>query len=203
MVAALGAPLAVAVVIGVTLGSLGLVVAAAVVVVEAAWVLSQRKLLLTGSAPARIDEHSRFVNIARGLANDVGVAAPRLFVSAAPGPNAMVAPGTVIVTADLLESYTRTELEAVVAHCLVRIRDGGLGWGLAAAAVGGAGGGGLPRVDRAVDARTAAITRYPPARASAIRKAKPATGRAAALWFVSNERSHASPDERAAELSDL
>jgi hypothetical protein len=128
--------------------------------------------------------------------------APRLYVSDAAGANAFVVPGAIVVTDQLVAGYARTELEAVVAHCLVRLRDGGLGWGMASAAAGGVAGV-VPRVDPRLDARAAAVTRYPPALASAIRKAAPARGRTAQLWFVANGPSHAPAEERASELLDL
>lgn len=182
-------------------GAAALWVAAVVLAaVEGAWVLSQSRLLLAGAASANAADHTRFVNIAHGLSKDLGLPVPRLFVSAVPGANALVLPGAIVVSGDLLTSYTRTELEAVVAHCLVRLRAGGLGWALAGAAVGRVAG---PRVDRAVDARAASVTRYPPGLAEAIRKASVASGRTRALWFVAGGPSHAPVEERVAELQDL
>jgi Zn-dependent protease with chaperone function len=168
-----------------------------------AFIAGQRRFLLSATVTATADDHPRFVNIARGLAGDLGITVPRLLVARKPGPNAFVAPGALAVTHDLLQGYTRTELEAVVAHCLVRLRDGGLGWALAASAIPGGERWATPQVDRALDARAAAVTRYPPALASAIRKAEPASGARASLWFVADARSHAPVEERAGELLDL
>jgi Peptidase family M48 len=178
-----------------------LAVGAAVLV--AGWVLGQRRIHLSGAGEASPEEHSRFVNIAKGLSADLGRPAPRLYVSPSRGPNALVLPRAVVITKDLLDTYTRTELEAVIAHCLVRLADGGLGWALVAAAVGGGTRWGTPPVDLHVDARAAAMTRYPPALASAIEKATRDTSRAAALWFVGDSPAHASVKERVAELRDL
>lgn len=174
-----------------------------VVVVTVAFVAGQRRFLLSGTEPAKAARDARFVKLAEGLARDLGIAAPRLLVSRQRGPNAFVAPGALAVTRDLLDTYTRTELEAVLAHCLVRLRDGGLGWALAASAIRGGERWATPSVDRALDARTAAVTRYPPALVSAIRRAKPATGARASFWFVAKARSHAQVEERAAALLDL
>jgi hypothetical protein len=142
------------------------------------------------------------LNLASGLASDLGMKTPRVLVSPEQGANAFVVPGVIVVTEDLLSQYTRTELEAVIAHCLVRLRDGGLGWAVTAAGTGGHSRV-APRVDERVDARTAALTRYPPALASAIRKASPRRGRTAALWFVAHDSSHAPAEQRAAALLDL
>jgi hypothetical protein len=172
-----------------------------VIALQAAWALGQRRLLLAGTVPALADEHPRLANLASGLAGDLGMSAPRLRVSPKAGANAFVVPGVLVVTTDLLSSYTRTELEAVVAHCLVRLRAGGLGWAVGAAATGLRTA--APRVDAGVDARAAAVTRYPPALASAIRKASPARGRAAPLWFVADAASHSPAEERAGALLDL
>jgi hypothetical protein len=175
--------------------------AVAALVLAAAWTLAQRRLVLAGAAPARPEDHARLVNLATGLAGDFRMPPPRLYVSSRPGPNAYVVPGAIVVTDDLLATYTRTELEAAVAHCFVRLRVGGLGWALAGAAFGLPGVG--ARVDRDVDARVAAVTRYPPALASAITRATPARGRTASLWFVADGPSHLTASERAAELLDL
>ena len=171
-------------------------------VLSPAPVLTRRRFLLSKTVPAGSESHARFTHLAQGLARDLALPPPRLLVSKKAGANAFVVPGALAVTEDLLAAYTRTELEAVVAHCLVRVRDGGLGWAVAASAVHGFGRV-APPVDRHVDARVAAVTRYPPALASAIKKATPARGHDAPLWFVADSPSHAPAAERAAELLDL
>lgn len=176
--------------------------AVAVVLALAAWVLVQPRLLLSDTYPARPREHSRLLNLATGLARDLRMAPPRALISRRAGANAFVVPGALVVTEDLLATCTRTELEAVVAHCLIRLRDGGLGWGVAAATTRGSAGA-APRVDRHLDARVAAVTRYPPALASAISKATPVRDRTAPLWFVADARSHMPAEKRVAELLDL
>jgi hypothetical protein len=176
--------------------------ALAVAALLATWVGLQRRRLLSKAVAVRPEEHPRLVNLATGLARDLDVDPPRLFLSTERGPNAFVVPGAIVVTEDLLDTFTRTELEAVVAHCLVRLRDGGLRWAVATAATRGVPDA-APRVDRHVDARAAAVTRYPPALASAIRKAAPARGPAAPLWFVADSPSHIPADERVDQLLDL
>lgn len=203
VVLALLLPLVPAIAAAVAWGGFSVWIAVALGAIDAGWVLGQRRFHLAGSSEARVEEHSRFVNIARGVAADLGQPVPRLYVSSAPGRNALVIPGAIAVTKELLESYTRTELEAVIAHCLVRLDEGGLGWALAAAAAGGSTRWGTPPVDRHVDARAAAVTRYPPALASAIEKATPRIGRRAGLSFVADAPSHTPAKERAAELRDL
>jgi Zn-dependent protease with chaperone function len=186
----------------------GVPVALAAVALQVVWLLAQPRLLLSNASPARAGEHSRLINLATGLAHDLAMSVPRLYVTSKEEPNAFVLPGTIVVTSGLLSSYTRTELEAVVAHCLVRLREGGIWWAVAAVATFTTRS--APRVDRYVDARTAAVTRYPPGLAAALRKATivdgravPVTGRDAPLWFVADASSHAPTDERVAELLDL
>ena len=148
----------------------------------------------------------RLVNISAGLASDIGMKAPRVFVSDSDGPNAMVciARGPAIaVTRTLLDDYTRTELEAVVAHCLVRLAAGSVERAMVSVALGPLGTKSVPPIGPSEDVRAAALTRYPPALASAIEKAAPRTGRFAALWFVPAGPLHASQADRAAAVRDL
>jgi hypothetical protein len=153
----------------------------------------------------RADE-PRLVNMANGLARDLGVPVPRLYAVAHSGPNALIAyvGGPAIgVSRSAIGALTRTELEAVVAHCLVRVGGHGL-WHVAAAvwlgpllrAIG-------PWVGPEDDARACALTRYPPALQSAMQKATAKSGRFAPLWFVGEGNSHVSVEKRVAALEDL
>jgi hypothetical protein len=99
----------------------------------------------------------------------------------------------------LLDTYSLTELEAVVAHCLIRHASGDAKRRAATSYFGGTG----ASVGTAGDVRAAALTRYPPALASAIRKAEPCSGRGAAAWFVSDDPAHLPAEQRAAALDDL
>jgi hypothetical protein len=61
---------------------------------------------------------------------------------------------------------------------------------------------GVP-VGDADDLQAAAVTRYPPALATAISRAVPRRGRGAAFWFVAEDGAHVPPAERATALVDL
>lgn len=179
-----------------------------------AWVLRS-----VGASALAPELEPRLSNLATGLARDLGTDPPGLFLIPSGGPNALVVRSSgsaLAITTSMLELYTRTELEAVVAHCLVRLLDPRrLRKAALAAAVG------LPaRSPRGPSARLpgepgagpvgleddlAAVwtTRYPPALAAAISKASPASGRFAPLWFVSSGPSQLPPNRRIAEVSDL
>jgi hypothetical protein len=148
----------------------------------------------------------RLENMVHGLAEQTKIAAPELWLIDDDAPNALVCftkRPAVAVTRGLVETYTRTELEAVVAHCYVRLAQTSTPLErtmLALSYVSPAFG--VP-VGGADDVRAAAVTRYPPALASAITKASPRRGRGAAFWFVADAGAHVPPDERAAALLDL
>ncbi len=165
----------------------------------------------------------RLANLATGLARDLDTEAPRLYLISSGGPNALVvrASGSALAMATpMLERYTRTELEAVVAHCLVRLRDrrrmrrrevsvalalhARSPLGLSARSrLGSPAGGSLGPPGLEDDLATVSLTGYPPGLASAISKAEPARGRFAPLWFVSEAPWQLPPERRVAELSDI
>jgi hypothetical protein len=152
---------------------------------------ARRALKDSGASPLTGDEQPRFRNIADGLAERLGLGRVDLFVIDRGGPNALCCKlerPTIAATKDLLESYTRTEVEAVVAHCLVRHR-----------AAGHKGG----PVGFSDDVRAAALTRYPPALASAIEKADPYRGRYAAFYLVADDPGHRPVAERVTAILDL
>jgi hypothetical protein len=129
-----------------------------------------------------------------------------LFVIPDDVPNAMVcrAKGPALaVTRGLLDDFTRTELEAVIAHCMVRLLSTDVERASMALAQGPLGTRSIPRVGYEDDVRAAAVTRYPPALADAVEKAKPMKGRYAPFWFVADDRSHRPAQERAAAIRDL
>lgn len=172
------------------------------------WVTSQGKRVLAeaGAREAHPGELSRLENLVAGLATDLGVDVPVLLVADDDVPNAMVAKtsrATVVVTSALVDQFSRTELEAVLAHCLVRIASGGAAATQAGLAMGPLGTGFGGPVGHADDVATAAVTRYPPALASAIDKCGPRQGRGAPLWFVAVGPSHVPATERMAALLDL
>lgn len=160
-----------------------------------------------GARPLRPDEAPRLRNIVSGLAADLGVQPPDVYVVASGGPNAFVrrggAGGVLAVTQSLVESYTRTEQEAVVAHCLLRMHRRDFVYANLAARWSDLGAGLAPRVGTADDIEAAALTRYPPALASALGKADPNIKRYTPLWFAAISPSHEDTAARAAALADL
>ena len=172
------------------------------------WANNQGLLALRAANAVRSDkEHEpRLWNIATGLAADMGTKRPNLYVIAEGGPNSMacIARGHALaVTKSLLETYTRTELEAVVAHGLVRLASGTIERATLSVALGPLGTKSLPRVGGADDVHASALTRYPPALASAIEKAEPRSGRFASFWFVADTASHLSQHDRTHAIRDL
>lgn len=160
-----------------------------------------------GARPLVDDEGARLRNISAGLAADLGVPTPELLLIPEGGPNAWARAGgdggVVAVTTALLESYTRTELEAVVAHCLTRIHHRDFVYSNLAARWSDLGAGLAPRIGVAHDARAVALTRYPPGLASALAKADGAIRHYAPLWFVADAPSHQPLTERVVAVSDL
>lgn len=149
----------------------------------------------------------RLENIVTGLAGDLGIAAPDLYFMDRPGPNALVASGgpngILAVTPSLLENFTRTELEAVVAHSLLRLHSKAFVYSNLAARWSDLGAGLAPRVGAGDDVRTCALTRYPPALAAAIDKCDARIERYAPLWFAADAPSHEPAAARIALLKDL
>lgn len=160
-----------------------------------------------GAAPLEGGDAPRLENLAAGIAADLGVEPPRLYVLEGGGPNALVATGArtgiLAVRKTLLESFTRTELEAVVTHCLLRLHSSEFVYSNLAARWSDLGAGLAPRVGTADDVRAVAVTRYPPALAAAITKCDAAVTRYAPLWFVADAPSHDPSEERAALVADL
>ena len=153
-------------------------------------IAAKRAVATLGAREVTADEQPRLTNMVEGLASDLGVAPPVVKVLDGEDANAFVLGGRspqIGVTEGLLASYTRTELEAVVAHCLMRVQSGKKVAGPASLAD-----------DRA----SVGLTRYPPALASALRKAGPRPERSGVRWFVP-EGGEPSPEERAVEVLDL
>jgi Zn-dependent protease with chaperone function len=149
------------------------------------------------------DAEPRLSSLARGLAADLDMRCPQLWLYEGRGPNALVCAGAVAVSRAALTDLNRTELEAVVAHCLVRLKArstriatlASLSHALARS-IG-------TIVGPTEDARAAALTRYPPALVAAIAKAAPAQGRYGPFYFVADGPVHAHADARIKALSDL
>jgi hypothetical protein len=172
------------------------------------WVNNQGLLALRAAKAVRVDreQEPRLWNIAAGLASDMRSKPPHLFVITEGGPNALacIARGpAVAVSKSLLDTFTRTEIEAVVAHCLVRLASGTIERSTLSVALGPLGTKSLPPVGGADDVHACALTRFPPALANAIEKAEPRSGRFAAFWFVAQDGGHRSQAERIAAIRDL
>ena len=171
-----------------------------------AWVAAQGWLALWACAAQPLEPHChpRLANVLEGLAATLGL--EKVSAATAPGSEAQawlcpIGGGAVLVCSEgLLESFTRTELEAVVASLLVRRRDHKALRPLLAAALGSLASR-LGAVSAADDVRTLSVTRYPPALSSALRRARPEQGRAAAFAFA--PLGPPSPAQRAAEVLDL
>ncbi|MDQ3941320.1 MAG: hypothetical protein M3238_08220 [Actinomycetota bacterium] len=198
-----------AVVVGLVWGVGAGVIAAVAGIAFVAWWVGRAPTAALNAAGARSlapDDHPRLWNIASGLAVDLSSPVPALFLITEGGPNALVCRRrgpAIAVTRSLLESYTRTELEAVVAHCLVRSRSPHLHRVVLATALGPLGSFALPVAGFDDDVRAAAVTRYPPALAAAIEKAEPRSGRWSPFWFVGVGPAHRPAPDRIAALEDL
>lgn len=82
-----------------------------------------------GARPVPDREVPRLAGVVESVSMATGVAPPRLHVIDDPARNAVVwgsgtGPASLAVTSGFLESAERIELEAVVAHLLVDVRDG-------------------------------------------------------------------------------
>ena len=194
---------------GLLLGLIGVGAAAALLAGAIVWTVSNSgRGMLRRERAVRLRPGSspRLENVVAGLAEKTGLAAPELWSIDDDGPNALVCftkRPAIAVTTGLVGTFTRTELEAVVAHCFVRLAETSTPLArtlLALSYVSPAFG--VP-VGDADDVRAAAITRYPPALAAAVSKASPKQGRGASFWFVADDSAHVPPAERAAALLDL
>ena len=185
----------------------GIVAGVVLLVALGSWVATRGRAILGDAGARRLEEHEapRFANMATGLAADIGIECPGLWITDQGGANSFVvwAGGPQVgVTRELLDGFTRTEVEAVVAHALARIASGearsttiATGLGPLATTKSYIGG--------ALDVAVAALTRYPPALATAIGKATPRTGRFAAAWFAAEAPSHVPAAERIDAVEDL
>jgi hypothetical protein len=151
-------------------------------------------------------ESARAHNVAHGLASDLRMRPPSLYVISKGAPNALVFfdPAPALALSErLLESFARTELEAVVAHCLIRLRDTAVRRAMVAVWLGRRAHRLAPDVGLVDDVRTCALTRYPPALASALQKLEPRDPRFGPLWLVGAAAPHRSVDVRVADILDL
>lgn len=191
------------------LGPIGILAFAALFSGAIVWTVSNSgrgMLRREGAVRVKAGSSPRLENVVAGLAPTTGLPAPELWMIEEEEPNALVCftrRPAIAVTSGLVEGYTRTELEAVIAHCYVRLAATATPVArtmLALSTVSPAFGVPVGDVD---DVRAVAVTRYPPALASAVTKAVPRSGRGASFWFVADDSMHAPAAERAAALLDL
>ncbi|MHB8466759.1 MAG: M48 family metalloprotease [Acidimicrobiales bacterium] len=162
---------------------LGLVVAlVAAAAVEGAVVAPRlrgaedRVLALVGPVrpPSDALAELRLLNLVEGLAPNAGVPRPRCLVIDDDTKNSLVIGrgprhGCIVVTSGLLDGLSRMELEAVVAHAVVRLRDGATAATTTALALGGARWlGATPCPPGRSDLAAVALTRYPPGLVAAL-----------------------------------
>lgn len=136
-------------------------------------------------------DEPRLENIVTGLAERLGLGSVDLYLIEVRGANALAGRTerpVVAVSRSLLDTYARTELEAVAAHCLIRHREAGKKGVM---------------VGYSDDVRAVALTRYPPALAHAIEKAEPYEGRFGPLYLVATGPHHRPVAERIKALYDL
>ncbi|MGH2818511.1 MAG: hypothetical protein ACRDJS_08645 [Actinomycetota bacterium] len=205
-----GIPLALAFVVAVTFSWwAGLVVAGVAAVALTGGPLLRLKRLARrfDGATAVPGSEPRLENLVRGLSRDHQLVLPRTVVLESAPPNAYVSRplvGTPVlaISRSYLGVLSRTELEGVVAHCLVRLDSADARAATMADLLGTGGARIAPKVGFSDDIRAASLTRYPPGLSSAIRKAVPAAG-SAPLWFVADGPTHRTVTQRTEELGDL
>lgn len=136
------------------------------------------------------DEAVRLTNVIEGLAGRLSMPSVKVFVYDGE-PNALAARSAhraMAISTSYLEDLTRTELEAVAAHCLVRL--------VPPTRLG-------DPVGYDDDVRAAALTKFPPGLADALAKARPQRGRFAPLYLVADHPSHRPVSLRIAALNEL
>lgn len=152
---------------------------AAAVVAGCWWAAEGVVLRRSGARPVEPGDHPRLHNVVDGLCVVNGVDRPDLYVIDDPASNAFVigrSPdhAALALTRGLLDTMSRVELEAVVAHELSRVKDHEILPDTLAVTLPvtarlvhlGAGWGHEPRTDLAA----VAMTRFPPALAAALTK---------------------------------
>jgi Zn-dependent protease with chaperone function len=182
--------------------------AAAGVVGVAVYMASRGRTALRASRAHRIrpEAEPRLASLVTGLSGDLGLKPPSIWIYETQGPNALVCGaggGALAVARSAVDDLTRVELEALVAHCLVRLSSRATRIATVASI-----GRPIARLLGVIvgpfeDVRTAAVTRFPPALGAALEKAHLARGRHAPFYFAADGPSHADVDERRRALSDL
>jgi hypothetical protein len=170
------------------------------------WTAPSWAVRKSGSRPAAEGEIPRVRNLAAGLAERVGVLQPEVRVLPGDGAVAIVTGGkrpVVAVTEALASGFTRTETEAVIAHCVVRLASPGLRLAAVRARLSVLDSMLSAQVGFDDDVKAAALIRYPVALAAAIGKATAPPGRLGPVAFVAEGPSHRPAAERIAAVGDL
>jgi Zn-dependent protease with chaperone function len=184
------------------------VVVGAVVALTAGPLLQLRRLVQRfDGVMAAAGSEPRLENLVRGLSGEHELVLPRTVVLEDAPPNAcvwrpLVGMPVLAISRSYLGALSRTELEGVIAHCLVRLDSSDARAATMAGLLGAIGARIAPKVGFSDDIRAVFLTRYPPGLASAIQKAVPARG-SAPLWFVADGPTHRAATERIEELGDL
>ena len=192
------------------------------------WKSDALTLALTHARPAAEGEHARFHNVVEGLCIAGGVPKPRLFVVPDDAPNAFATGrnprhAAIAVTSGLLEKLNRVELEGVLAHELVHVKNYDtlvstlavsiLGLFSTVFVVAAPLVGRLTRVavgrrrELLADANGVTLTRYPPGLISALEKLRADTtavhsgSRATAHLWIESPVPPAAPHGRGARLT--
>lgn len=157
----------------------------------ALWLSSPRAALRGLDAIENVDRDdlARAQNVLEGLADRAGVSVPEFRVYRG-APNAMTVPQhrpVVAVSERALADMSRTELEGLLAHCVVRI----------------AGARRSAPVGYDDDVRAVALTRYPPGLAKALEKLEPRRGSGAHWFTAADAPSHRRIEKRIAALEEL
>lgn len=169
------------------------------------WIMTEGSRIRKAMELTHPEEGSRLMNLVKGLSSDLEIGAPKVWTIRSQEPNAITfwsRGANLAVTEGLLDTFTRTETEAVIAHCLVRVRDEKA---VPTRLVSLARLGLKPYTGDAhhTDVKAAAVTRYPPALASALEKAAPRSGIDRSLWFADQREGAAPVDARASALRSL
>lgn len=187
-------------------GAVGGAVVIAVVIAAGGIAVRASLLAAVGARPVPSGEAPRLINLVEGRARSEGGSTPAVMLFDRPDPNAFIWGGrrpVIGMSRGAVEGFTRTEIEAVVAHCFARLRAGAgrtlpLGFllGRLAAWTG-------PLVGVSEDVAAVAATRYPPALRSALGKCSPARGMFAPAFFAADGWTHSAVTDRMRVLEDL
>jgi hypothetical protein len=191
-----------------SVGGPGLAAAGLVLLVLAADLLTGGRRVMRNAGARTVEEGSspRVENVFEGLMERVGPSDARLAEFPSAEPEAFVCHAgrpTVALSRGLIDAFSRTELEAVAAHCLLRLSSRGARRAELACHLRWL----SPVVGTVVglheDVSAVAVTRYPPALASGLRRSRQARGRWAPLYMVAIHPCHTGRDHRIAALVDL